>query len=77
MSDKDIENIAAFYSVQKSRPAENGQRLIEDLTEKCGRCHAGNVDNPDHGDSESSTRRIATIWSWRSGPIVTTGGKVR
>ncbi len=46
LSDKDIENIAAFYSVQKSRPAEDGQRLIEDLTGKCERCHGGKVDNP-------------------------------
>src|SRR6266545_3111982 len=46
LSERDIESIAAFYTIQKSRPAENGQRLIEDLTEKCGRCHAGNVENP-------------------------------
>jgi cytochrome c553 len=46
LSDKDIEDIVAFYTVQKSKPAENGQRLIQDLTEKCGRCHNGNVENP-------------------------------
>ncbi len=46
LNDKDIENIAAFYSAQKSKPAENGQRLVQDLTDKCGRCHNGNVDNP-------------------------------
>jgi len=46
LSDKDIDNIAAFYSVQKSRPAENGQRLIEDLTGKCNRCHSPGIDNP-------------------------------
>jgi cytochrome c553 len=45
LSDKDIENIAAFYSVQKSRPAENGQRLVQDLTERCNRCHNPSVDN--------------------------------
>jgi cytochrome c553 len=39
-SDKDIDDIAAFYAVQKSEPAENGQALIHDLTEKCNRCHA-------------------------------------
>jgi cytochrome c553 len=46
LSDKDIENIAAFYSVQKSKAAEIGQRLVQDLTDKCGRCHTGSVDNP-------------------------------
>jgi cytochrome c553 len=43
VSDKDIDDIAAFYTVQKSRPAENGQALLQDLTEKCNRCHAASV----------------------------------
>ena len=46
LSDEDIDSIAAYYTVQKSRPAENGQRLIEDIVEKCGRCHAAGSDNP-------------------------------
>jgi len=46
LSDKDIENIAAFYSIQKSRPAENGQRLVQDLTDKCNRCHSPGIENP-------------------------------
>ena len=46
LSDKDIENIAAFYSVQKSRPAEKGETIVQDLTEKCERCHGAGVDNP-------------------------------
>ncbi len=46
LSDKDIENIAAFYAVQKSRPAEQGQTLVEELTEKCNRCHRADVANP-------------------------------
>jgi cytochrome c553 len=45
LSDKDIENIAAFYSVQRSQPAESGQTLIQDLTAKCNRCH-DSVGNP-------------------------------
>lgn len=45
LSDKDIENIAAFYSVQKSRPAEKGQTIVQDLTEKCNRCHTAE-ENP-------------------------------
>jgi cytochrome c553 len=46
LSDADIESIAAYYAVQKSRPAEDGQRLIEEIVDKCGRCHGGSVDNP-------------------------------
>ncbi|MGC2774493.1 MAG: c-type cytochrome [Bradyrhizobium sp.] len=38
--DKDVENVAAFYAIQKSKPAENGQRLVQELTEKCNRCHS-------------------------------------
>ena len=46
LSDKEIENIAAFYAVQKSKPAEKGQTLVKDLTAKCERCHATEVDIP-------------------------------
>jgi len=46
LSEKDIENIAAFYSVQKSRPAEKGQTLVQELTDKCNRCHGAAADNP-------------------------------
>ena len=42
LSDADIENVAAFYTTQKSRPAERGQTLVQDLTAKCDRCHTGN-----------------------------------
>lgn len=45
LSQQDIENIAAFYAVQKSRPAEKGQTLVQELIEKCDRCHAASVDN--------------------------------
>jgi cytochrome c553 len=45
LAEKDIENIAAFYSVQKSRPAEKGQTLVQDLTDKCNRCHGADTDN--------------------------------
>jgi cytochrome c553 len=43
LSDKDIENIAAFYTVQKSKPAEDGPKLVRDLTERCNRCHGADV----------------------------------
>jgi cytochrome c553 len=46
LSDKDIENIVAFYTVQKSRAAEKGQTFIKDLAEKCNRCHGPDADNP-------------------------------
>jgi cytochrome c553 len=46
LSDADIDSIAAYYTVQKSRPAENGRQLIEDIVEKCGRCHGGTAENP-------------------------------
>lgn len=43
---QDIENIAAFYAAQKSRPAEKGQTLVQDLIAKCDRCHGTGVENP-------------------------------
>lgn len=46
LSDKDIENIAAFYAVQKSKAAEKGQMIVQELTDKCERCHGAAVDNP-------------------------------
>lgn len=45
LSQQDIENIAAFYSVQKSRPAEKGETLVQDLIEKCDRCHGPGIEN--------------------------------
>ena len=45
LSDKDIVNIAAFYAVQKSRPAEKGQTIVQELTEKCERCHGATAES--------------------------------
>lgn len=39
LSDKDVENIAAFYTTQKSQPAEKGEPFLKVLAEKCDRCH--------------------------------------
>lgn len=39
LSDKDIENIAAFYATQKSQPAEKGEGFVKELAQKCNRCH--------------------------------------
>jgi len=47
LGEKEIENIAAFYSVQKSRAPEKGQTIVQELTEKCERCHAPSAaENP-------------------------------
>lgn len=46
LSDKEIADIAAFYAVQKSRPAEKGQTLLSDLTDRCDRCHAAGAEIP-------------------------------
>ena len=46
LSDKNIQDIAAFYAAQKSRAAEKGQTIVQELTEKCNRCHGSEVDNP-------------------------------
>lgn len=46
LGDKDIENIAAFYSVQAAKASEKGQTIVKDLTDKCARCHSADVDNP-------------------------------
>ena len=46
LSDQEINDIVAFYATQKSKPAEDGQHLLEDITDKCNRCHAGDINNP-------------------------------
>jgi cytochrome c553 len=47
LEEKEIRNIAAFYSTQKSKPAERGQTMVQELTDKCERCHGAAVpDNP-------------------------------
>ena len=46
LSDKDIDNIAAFYAVQKSKAADKGHTFVQELTDKCERCHAAAVVNP-------------------------------
>ncbi len=46
LSERDIENLAAFYSVQKSKAVEKGQTLISDLTDRCDRCHTADAEIP-------------------------------
>ncbi len=45
-SDRDAENIAAFYGIQPRTAAERGQTLVQDIADKCNRCHSAGVDNP-------------------------------
>jgi len=39
LSDKDVENIAAFYAVQKPQAADQVPSSIQELAQKCNRCH--------------------------------------
>jgi cytochrome c553 len=39
LTDKDIENISAFYAVQPSRPADSVPSTARELAAKCDRCH--------------------------------------
>lgn len=44
-SDEEIEDIAAFYSIQESRAAENGRATAQELINKCDRCHGSEISN--------------------------------
>jgi hypothetical protein len=67
LSDKEIENIAAFYSIQKGRAAEKGQTLIKDLTKNV---HAvtGRADNP-RWRSENQRRTDYLVMALRATTI--------
>ncbi|HSC96266.1 MAG TPA: c-type cytochrome [Burkholderiales bacterium] len=39
LTDKDIENISAFYAIQQSRPADTIPSTAGELAAKCDRCH--------------------------------------
>jgi len=45
ISDKDIENLTAFYTVQPSKPADSVPSSAQELAVKCDRCHDAE-DNP-------------------------------
>jgi len=47
LTDTDVDNIAAFYTIQKSKPAENGPALVRELTDRCNRCHGPGVHSAD------------------------------
>jgi len=42
-SDQEIENIAAFYTVQKAEAAADQQNTVKELVAKCDRCHGTSV----------------------------------
>jgi cytochrome c553 len=44
--DEEIENLAAFYAVQESRPAESAEITVRALAEKCDICHGEGVEQP-------------------------------
>ncbi|MDH3671575.1 MAG: cytochrome c4 [Gammaproteobacteria bacterium] len=45
-SDKQIEDIAAFYAVQKPKAAQDKPISAQELAKKCDRCHDPAVENP-------------------------------
>ena len=45
-TDEEIENLAAFYAVQESQPAESSPLTAQELAAKCDRCHGPEVENP-------------------------------
>jgi cytochrome c553 len=51
LSEKDVENIAAFYAVQKSQPADSAPTAARELAAKCDRCH----------DAEDSPKMVVPI----------------
>lgn len=46
ISGEGIENIAAYYSVQQSQPAESKTISMKELADACDRCHAPGMENP-------------------------------
>ena len=47
LSDADVDNIAAFYAIQAGKAAENSATLVQDLTQRCNRCHGPGVRSAD------------------------------
>jgi cytochrome c553 len=39
LTDKDIDDIAAYYAIQPGRAADDGPKLVEEIVQKCNRCH--------------------------------------
>jgi cytochrome c553 len=45
-TDDEIADIAAFYAAQGSKAAEGGPVTVQELAERCDRCHGPDIDNP-------------------------------
>jgi len=39
LTDKDVDDIAAYYAMQPGRAADDGPKLVEEIVQKCNRCH--------------------------------------
>ncbi len=51
LNNQNMENISAFYAVQKSRPADSAPSSAPELAEKCNRCH----------DAEDSPKTVVPV----------------
>lgn len=45
-SDADAENIAAFYATQPGTATVHGQTLVQDIADRCDRCHGAGAEHP-------------------------------
>jgi len=45
-TDKEINDLAAFYAIQESAPAEETKITVKELVSKCDRCHGEGVEQP-------------------------------
>ena len=39
LTDKDVDDIAAYYAIQQGRAADDGTKLVGEIAQKCNRCH--------------------------------------
>jgi cytochrome c553 len=39
LTDKDVDDIAAYYAMQQGRAADDGPKLVSEIVQKCNRCH--------------------------------------
>jgi cytochrome c553 len=39
LTDKDVDDIAAYYAMQQGRAPDDGPKLVDEIVQKCNRCH--------------------------------------
>jgi cytochrome c553 len=70
-SDKDAQDLAAFYASQTRDRVEHGQTLVQDIAAKCDRCHGPGIDNPGmpipHIRAQDKDYLMMTLRSYREG----------